>query len=172
MPRPGPLMLGIALAAGGLLSAAPLAAAGDSGIPVYTWTDANGVKHFSDVPRHQGSAKKIVLPTPAPPDQTAIAALQAWLQQLHRQTQADLAEQAARRQAERRREAEETSVTQSQALPQQPVQYLPIFFPPRRYHRWRHHRVGPQVKLPSAKFPANALPSSFPEEPSFWPPGR
>lgn len=164
-------MLGIALAAGGLLSAAPPATAGDAGIPVYTWTDANGVKHFSDVPRHRGSAKKMVLPTPPPPNQTAIAALQTWLQQLHRQTQTDLAERAARRQAERKREAEEAAATRSRAQPQQQVQYLPLFYPPRRYHRWRHHRIGPRLNLPSAKFPSNALPSSFPEEPSFWPPG-
>lgn len=170
MRRTGPLMLGAALAAGGLLSAAPPAAAGDPGIPVYTWTDANGVRHFSDVPRHRGPAKKMVLPTPAPANRTAIAALHAWVRQLNRETQADLARRSARRQAEREREAEEASAARYQAPQQEPVEYLPVFYPAPRQHRWRHHRIGPRLNLPSAKFPANALPSSFPEEKSFWPP--
>jgi uncharacterized membrane protein YhaH (DUF805 family) len=42
--------------------------AADVGIPVYTWTDASGTTHFSNVPHHHGSEKTLVLPMPpAPP---------------------------------------------------------------------------------------------------------
>lgn len=34
---------------------------------VYTWTDASGTTHFSDIPRHHGSEKTLVLPTPPAP---------------------------------------------------------------------------------------------------------
>ena len=101
MQRFAPLLLGLTLAAGGLSLAAPPANAGNAGITVYTWTDANGITHFSDTPRHAGPTKRLSLPTPPPPNQTAIRAEKAWLHKLHQITQTELAQAAARRRAAR-----------------------------------------------------------------------
>jgi len=176
MQRPGAVLLILALAAGGLMAAARPAAASAPGIPVYTWTDANGVTHFSDTPRPRGPTQKLVLPVPPPPDRTALAAQRAWVRQLNRETQADLARKAASR-AEQQRRAE-MAVAQNRDQQETRVDYLPVFYPARHQHWRRHHGGGHDVHLPSARFPSNALPSSFPsglpssfpEEPSFWPP--
>lgn len=169
MRRSGALLLGMALAAGGLAASAPPAAAGDTGIPVYTWTDADGTTHFSDTPRVKGQARKLVLPTPPPPDRTAIAAQQAWVLRMHREAQADIARAAAERRIEEQRQAE-TATAQLQTQPREQVEYLPVFFPARHRHWHRRHGGFRTTNLPSARFPSSALPSSFPEEPSFWPP--
>ena len=172
MQRITPLLLGLTLAAGGLSLAAPPASAGKQGITVYTWTDANGVTHFSDTPRHAGSTKQLSLPTPPPPDQTAIKANQAWLRKLHRMTQKDLAQAAARRRAEQERELETAEQQQQPEEPQ--YQYVPIFYPARDHrHRWHHHHHhGHGQPFPSASFPHYALPSSFPDPlASSFPPG-
>ncbi|MGA7966033.1 MAG: DUF4124 domain-containing protein [Gammaproteobacteria bacterium] len=177
MQRPGAVLLILALAAGGLMATARPAAASDPGIPVYTWTDANGVTHFSDTPRSRGPTKTLVLPTPPPPNQTAIAAQRAWVHQLNLDSQKELAQQAARRRADQQAEA---TASQRQNKRTEVVQYVPTFYPSWYHRRYRHdHRHERRVgNLPSARFPSNALPSSFPpglpssfpEEPSFWPP--
>ena len=172
MQRLAPLLLGLTLTAGGLSLAAPPAAAANSGIIVYTWTDAHGVTHFSDTPRHTGSVRQLSLPTPPPPDQTAIRAEKAWLHKLHQTTLADLAQAAARRRAEQERAQETAGQQQPAEVP--PYQYVPIFFPA-RHHRWRHrhrHRGNRSHHFPSARFPQYALPSSFPDPlASSFPPG-
>lgn len=169
MKYTGQLLLGTALAAVGILSMAVPAVASDPGIPVYTWTDANGVTHFSDMPRHNGSEKTLVLPTPPPPDQTAIAADDAWLRQLDRDSKKDLAQQAARRRAE-----QQAAAAQRQREREDSTQYLPVFYLPwyDRLYRHGHSHRQPATNLPSASFPFNALPSSFPPGlPSSFPPG-
>ncbi len=173
MQRITPLLLGLTLAAGGLLLAAPPASAGNQGVTVYTWTDANGVTHFSDTPRHTGTTRQLSLPTPPPPDQTAIKADKAWLSKLHRMTQKDLAQAAAHRRAAQERELETAERQQQPEEPQ--YQYVPIFYPARRrhHHHWDHHRHrGNSQPFPSAAFPHYALPSSFPDPlASSFPPG-
>ncbi len=171
MQRSVPLLLGLTLAAGGLSLATPPARAGNPGVTVYTWTDANGVTHFSDTPRHTGSTKQLSLPTPPPPDQTAIKANEAWLHKLHRMSQNDLAQAAARRRAEQERALETTERQQQQ--PEEPqYQYVPIFYPARRWHHHHHHHRGHSQPFPSAGFPHYALPSSFPDPlASSFPPG-
>jgi len=173
MQRITPLLLGLTLAAGGLSMAAPPANAGNQDVTVYTWTDANGVTHFSDTPRHTGHTKQLSLPKPAPPDQTAIKANEAWLSKLHKMTQNDLAQAAARRRAERER-ALETAARQQQQPEEPQYQYVPIFYPARghRRHWHHHHHRGRGQPFPSASFPHYALPSSFPAPlASSFPPG-
>lgn len=158
--------------ASGVLAAAVLAAAGTAaaastpggkGIRVYTWTDASGVTHFSDMPRPSGGEKTLVLPVPPPPDQTALAAQRAWLRQLHRETRADLAQREQRRRAE--------AAAPARPAPQyetQPVQYVPVFLPYHGYHR--HGRRGRRdaddrgpARRPASRGPRTDLPSSFPD---------
>lgn len=167
MLRSGTLLIGMMLAAGGLAATAPSAAAGNPGIAVYTWTDAKGITHFSDKPRARGPAKKLVLPTPPPPDRTAIAADRAWVRRMDREARADAAR--IERRAEQQRHTEAVA-EQQQSPAREQMQYLPIYFPARRHHWHGRHGGGRSAKLPSARFPSSALPSSFPEEPSFWPP--
>lgn len=147
--------------------AAPVQA-GDPGIRVYTWTDARGVTHFSDTPRHEGPTRTLKLPTPPPPDRTALAADRAWQRKMDREVQAEVARQAARRRAR-----EETPAPRPQTVAQEEraAPFLPVYFP--RRHFRRHHRHGRGAShLPSAAFPASALPSSFPDPlASSFPPG-
>lgn len=171
MHRIAPVLLGLTLVAGGLSLAAPPATAG---VTVYTWTDASGVTHFSDKPRHTGAVKRLSLPTPPPPDQTAAKAEKTWLHKLHQMTLADQAK-AARRRARRARERQAAAQQQPPEAPQ--YQYVPIFYPAgrrhHRYHHWHHrHRDADDRHLPSARFPQYALPSSFPNPlASSFPPG-
>ncbi len=157
----GRLLLSVALVVGGMLLLVPPAVAVAAGIPVYTWTDASGTTHFSDMPRRQGAEKTLVLPTPSPPNQTAIAAQRAWLHKMNRDTQAQQAREAARRRAERQTA---TAVRKRRSDRAERMQY----YPARHHRRYRrsHYRVSPVnrgSRLPSARFPANALPSSFPD---------
>ncbi|MGH8127079.1 MAG: DUF4124 domain-containing protein [Gammaproteobacteria bacterium] len=171
MKHTGQLFLGVILAAGGMLSAAPTAIADSAGIPVYTWTDANGVTHFSDTPRAQGTAKKLLLPVPPPANQTAIAAQRAWVRQLNRNSKKELAQQAAHRRAERQAEA---TARQNQSERKEVVQYDPFFYPSWYHRRYRHSQRSKlhSDNLPSARFPLNALPSSFTDPlASSFPPG-
>lgn len=172
MKHSGWLLLGTALAAGGMLSMAVPAVASDSGIAVYTWTGANGVTHFSDTPHRTGTSKKLVLPTPPPPDQTAIAAQRAWLRQINRNSKKELAQKAARRRAEQRAQA---NARQRQRERNDVVRYVPALYPYWYQRRHRHvhtHRRQHAGNLPSARFPSNALPSSFPDPlASSFPPG-
>lgn len=171
MMRTGSLLLSTALTAGALLWAVRPACAADPGIHVYTWTDASGITHFSDMPRHNGSEKTLILPTPPPPNQTAIAADHAWLRQLDRDSQAQLAQEAAHRRAERQAEA---VAAQRQREREVSTQYWPVFYSPwyDRRHRHGHRHRHPATNLPSARFPSNALPSSFPDPlASSFPPG-
>ncbi len=166
-------LLGLTLAAGGLSLAVPPAAATGTGITVYTWTDANGVTHFSDTPHHPDAARQLTLPAPPPPDQTAAKAEKAWLSKLHRLTQADQA-RAARRRAEQEHERAIAEQQQQQQVSEPRLyQYVPIFYPARhRRHRHRSHRGQYGRQLPSARFPHYALPSSFPDPlASSFPPG-
>lgn len=174
MQRLTPILLGLSLAAGGLSLAAPPAVAGTPGITVYTWTDANGVTHFSDTPSHSGPARQLSLPVPPPPDQTALKAEKAWLDKLNRMTLADQARAAEHRRAEQERElAAAEQRQQEQAAGPQIFQYVPIFYPARHHHhRHRPHRGKYGRHPPSARFPHYALPSSFPDPlASSFPPG-
>ncbi len=152
----GRLLLSVALTVGGMLLVVPPAAA--AGLPVYTWTDASGTTHFSDMPRRQGAEKTLVLPTPSPPNQTAIAAQRAWLHKMNRDTQTQQARETARRRAERQTE---TAVRKRRSNREERVQHYPI----RHHRRYRpkHYRSNRGSRLPSARFPADALPSSFPD---------
>jgi len=174
MQRAAVVLLGMIVVAGGLSMAAPPAAAAGTGVTVYTWTDANGVTHFSDTPRHTGSVKRLSLPKPPPPDRTAAKAEKAWVHKLHQMALADQAKAAARRRARQERDLQ--AAEQRQPPPEAPqYQYVPIFYPARRLHRWHHrhrHRDNDDQHLPSARFPQYALPSSFPAPlASSFPPG-
>ncbi len=155
MKYTGRLLLSVALAVGGILLLVPPAVAVAAGIPVYTWTDANGTTHFSDMPRRQGAEKTLVLSTPPPPNQTAIAAQHAWLRKMNRDTLAQQARAAVHRRAERQTE---TAVRHRRIDRAEQVQHYPV-----RHHRPRHSKHYRGNRLPSARFPANALPSSFPD---------
>lgn len=161
----------LVLAGGATLGTAAPVLAGHPGIRIYTWTDARGVTHYSDTPRRQGTSRKLTLPTPPPPDETAIAANKAWQRKLDREVRAELAQQSARRRAEREAATEQR---QPAPEPETVVRYEPTYFPARRYRRYRrrHLHRGHHAKLPSAAFPHDALPSSFPNPmASSFPPG-
>jgi hypothetical protein len=155
MKYSGRLLLSATLAVGGMLLLIPPVTAVAAGTSVYTWTDANGTTHFSDMPRHHGSEKTLVLPTPPPLNQTEITAQRAWLRQLDRDTQTQQAQEAARRRTERQTE---TAVRKRRSDREERVQHYPI-----RHHRPKHYRSNRGSRLPSARFPANALPGSFPD---------
>ncbi|HEX5314772.1 MAG TPA: DUF4124 domain-containing protein, partial [Gammaproteobacteria bacterium] len=123
----------------GMLPAAVLAAAPD--IVVYQWTDARGTTHFSDAPRKDGPAKRLLLATPPPADRSAQAANRAWLAELDRDTEARLAREAAQRQAETRREAALAQERRQQAVAEQAVQRVPILYSGRRQIHRRPRRV-------------------------------
>ncbi|MGH8427516.1 MAG: DUF4124 domain-containing protein [Gammaproteobacteria bacterium] len=158
------LLLSAALVAGGFLLTAHAAHAAGQGIPVYTWTDANGITHFSDAPRKGGPAKLVVVPTPPPPNATVLAANQAWVAALDRDTQARLARDAAQRRAET--ESEAAIAAQQTEYATQSAQYVPLYLPVRHYHhgRNRYGNRGSWNSSPSgsASFPQYSLPSSFP----------
>ena len=175
MQRVAPLLLGLTVLTCGVSLAAPAAAATNAGIKVYTWTDANGTTHFSDVPRHNGPTRQLILPTPAPANQTLLAADRAWVRREDRLAQARQAREAARERAEQEREAMEAE--RRQAGNEAQVGYAPLYLA-YGYHRHRGHhhdhddRRHPHDHRPSAAFPSNALPSSFPNPmASSFPPG-
>ena len=174
MRRIAHLLIGIALLACGAGLAVP-AAAGSPGIRVYTWTDAHGTTHFSDMPRHKGPARQLILPTPPPADQTAVAADRAWVRQQERLARARQAREATRRRAERERET--LTAERQQEGNERQERYVP-FYMAYGYHRHRGHRHDHDDRYhhrhhgPSAAFPSNALPSSFPDPmASSFPPG-
>lgn len=174
MQRLTPLLLGLTLLTCGVSLAVPPAAASNAGIKVYTWTDANGTTHFSDVPRHKGPTRQLILPRPAPADQTAVAADRAWVRQQDRLARLQQAREAARRRAEqeretmragRRRQGNEMQVGHA------PL-YLAYGYSRYRRHRRDHDEGHHRHHGPSAAFPSNALPSSFPNPmASSFPPG-
>lgn len=141
-------------------AALPAHAGTSANITVYTWTDAAGVTHFSDKPRPHGPARKLLLPRPPPPDQTALAAQRAWLHELDRDWRASQKRAAAERLAEARsaRPAPYTA---------EPSQYVPVFLPYTGHRGHRHRRAGRRGRmpqsLPDVRFPQYALPSSFPD---------
>ncbi len=143
-----------------------MAWAGSRGIRVYTWIDARGVTHFSDVPRTGGKARLLVLPTPPPADQTALAAQRAWADRMARETEQDLIQRATER---RRTQRQAEAVASTPIHHQSEVQYVPVFFA-HGHHLFRHRHSSRdaddrrlrRLRLPSVGFPANRLPSSFP----------
>lgn len=163
---------------------APTAAA--QTIRVYTWTDANGTTHFSDKPRPNGPVKIMALPTPPPPDQTAVAADRAWLGKLNRETQARL-----EREAEQRRLEAERATAKADRIVRyapQPVLFAPLYWPLRAYRRHRRYRHGGIYRLyndhdrddrrgrmsrrfPHPQFPRRAWPHSFLHSPASPSPG-
>lgn len=166
----GILALAAAFALAGAAPAACAGAPAGAKITVYTWTDAAGVTHFSDKPRASGPAKKLLLPTPPPPDQTALAAQRAWVRELDRDWRASQERAAAQRRLET--ELAARAAERGQYAPQQ-TQYVPLYAPYAGRRGYHHRRRGdhdrddrrgpPEQELPDARFPQNALPSSFPD---------
>lgn len=159
-----------------LLSAGAFAA----DLPVYKWTDSQGVLHYSDTPPKDATPVTVMdLPAPPPLDPEKVAATQAWIasvndQQQRQQTEDDL-ERRERELAQQQAQLQATlAALQQYAVAAEPAPVYLAYTPSRYIARHREpdrddvrpkpHLQKQASSIPSWPFPYNLNGSSFPEE--------
>jgi hypothetical protein len=159
-----------------LLSAGALAA----DLPVYKWTDSQGVLHYSDTPPKDATSVTVMdLPELPPLDPEKVAAIRAWIASVNDKQQRQQAEDDLQRRERELAEQQAQLQASLAALQQYSVAAEPApvylsYAPPRYVVRRREPDRGdlrpmrlPQKQassIPSWPFPYNLTASSFPEE--------